>query len=200
MLLLVACAPDHPAAAVGVRARGCTPVAAEGSGVFVGAGLVLTAGHTVAGATAVDVLHRGSAASAEVVAIDPTNDLAWLRVSDRITAPLPAADTRPARNVAAVAYVWRAGAVHPIAVTIVRPVVIRTTDIYREADVERPGFELAGTIVPGDSGAAVLVGGELVGVVWARSNVARGRAYAIDVTAPATHRQADLTRCAGAPE
>ncbi|HWL41959.1 MAG TPA: serine protease [Ilumatobacter sp.] len=197
MLALAACAPDPPAAVVGVRAQGCGPVPADGTGVFVDHGLVLTAAHTVAGSTTVEIVRDGTSRPAELAALDPTHDLALLRVDDRLTAPLPTAAARPGRNTPATAYVVRGGEWRRIDVTIVRPVVIDTTDIYLEGTTERPGFELAADIVPGDSGAPVVVDGYLVGVVWARSSTAGGRAYAIEATALRVDASADLTRCAG---
>ena len=136
-------------------------------------------------------------APAELVELDPVNDLAVLQIGDRMTAPLPVDAVSPARGTAASAYVTRDRQVRRIDVTIVRPIVIATTDIYEESETQRPGFELKGPIVPGDSGAPVLVDGYVVGVVWARSNVAVGRAYAIAATAHRPDPAADLTRCAG---
>lgn len=193
LLVLGACAQDPPAAVVAVRAVGCGAIPADGVGTIVATGRVLTAAHTVAGAESITV----DGAPAELVELDPVDDLAVLRIGDRVTAPLPIGAATPGRGTSAGAYVTRAGQVRRIDVTIVRPVVIATTDIYGEAPTERPGFELAGPIVPGDSGAPVAVDGYLVGVVWARSNVAPGRAYAIAATAHQPDPAADVTRCAG---
>lgn len=193
LLVLGGCGQDPPAAVVAVRAAGCGAVPADGVGTIVATGRVLTAAHTVAGAESITV----DGAPAELVELDPANDLAVLRIGDRLTAPLPSGTATPRRGTSAGAYVTRAGQVRRIDVTIVRPVVIATTDIYGDARTERPGFELAGPIVPGDSGAPVVVDGYLVGVVWARSHVAPGRAYATAVTAHQPDRTADTTRCAG---
>lgn len=175
LLALAACAPDPPPAVVAVRAEGCPPLASEGVGTIVAAGEVLTAAHTVAGAERVTVAGE----PAEVVALDAANDLALLRIADVRTAPLPRTDVTPGRGTRADAYVRRDGGIRRIDVIIVRPVVIATTDIHHETDVERQGFELAGPIEPGDSGAPLVVGGRMVAVVWARSTASPGRAYAV---------------------
>jgi S1-C subfamily serine protease len=197
-LLFAACAPDPPSAVVGVRAEGCGTGPAEGTGAFVDDDLVLTAAHTVAGATSVEVVRDGVRQPAEIVGFDPDLDLAVLRTDDHIRQSLTGDPPHPpGRGTPAVAYVVRDGRVIRLPLTIIRPVTIATTDIYREGATERPGFELAGWIVQGDSGAPVLVDGRLVGVVWARSNRALGRAYAIDAAAAPREVSGDLTRCAG---
>jgi len=97
------------------------------------------------------------------------------------------------------------GEVESLPVIMARPVTIRTEDVYVEGETLRPGFELTADIVEGDSGGAVTVGGEVVGVVWARSRTDADRAYAIDpLRAGAVLRaqlesgdlgDVDLTRC-----
>ena len=45
-------------------------------------------------------------------------------------------------------------------VGVVRPVTIRTEDIYIQGHVLRPGYELDAMIEPGDSGGVVVVDGQ----------------------------------------
>ncbi len=78
------------------------------------------------------------------------------------------------------AYVFRDGAVEVLPVRVRRPVQIHTEDIYIEGDTYRPGFELDAEIRSGDSGGPVMVDGEVIGVIWARSSKFDARAYAID--------------------
>ena len=61
-----------------------------------------------------------------------------------------------------------------------RRLTINTEDIYVEGETARPGWELEAEIEPGDSGGAVIVDGEVIGVLWARSRKYPGRSYAID--------------------
>jgi S1-C subfamily serine protease len=207
-VLLGACAPDPPGAAVGIRASGCPGGRGVGSGAYIAEGLVLTAAHTVAGAHDIAVVRAGQSVPAEVVAFDPDMDLAVLSTEHPGTSHFRYAATQIARGTPATAYVWRDERVVAIAVTMVRPVQIATADIYREGETLRAGYELAGDIHPGDSGGPVLVDGRLAGIVWARSNRASGRGYAIDpVAAGETIRRQlaggapdpgdDLARCAG---
>jgi hypothetical protein len=60
---------------------------------------------------------------------------------------------------------------------------IETEDIYIEGETNRPGIELDADIESGDSGGPVMVDGEVVGVLWARSSKYEHRAYAIDPVA-----------------
>lgn len=189
---LSACAADPPAAVVGVRATGCG--IRSGTGTFVDDDLVLTAAHTVAGATDVSVLRDGTAQPAELVAFDAALDLAVLRADGPPGRPLPRTTANDVgRGTAATVWAYRDGTAVRVPVTVVRPVTVRTTDIHHEGRHDRPGLELAGPIEPGDSGAPVVVAGQVVGVVWSRSVEVDGRAWAV---APVTMSGVvDATRC-----
>ncbi|MFK8024839.1 MAG: trypsin-like peptidase domain-containing protein [Ilumatobacter sp.] len=171
---------------VTIRASGCPPTFALGTASVVDDGLLLTAAHTVAGADQVDVVRRGSdAVSAQVVWFDPGLDLAVL-----------AADTGDAKRIplaSAVDHEATAGSIARIEdsadgpvvfdVEILRHVNIATTDVYRELEVTRPGFEVGVDVRRGDSGALITVDGVGVGVVWSRSTATDGRAWAVDLPA-----------------
>lgn len=200
------CAPDPPAAVVGIITDGCIPGNGTGSGVVVGDGLVLTSAHVLAGADAIEVIQSGRRSDATIVAFDPEMDLAYLRVDGLRVRPLAIGSDHVEAGDTGTAYVVRDGEVVDVAVRVRRRVRIRTEDIYVEGETVRPGFELDGDIVVGDSGGAIVVGGEVVGVVWARSRRFDGRAYAIDPTRAgelvaeqlATGRigpDVDVTRC-----
>lgn len=181
------CAPDPPTAAVGILASGCRNRLGTGSGIFVrvpGAPepLLLTSAHVVKGATDITVTRGGEATgTARVVAFDPEMDLAYLEVVGIATGTPATVDSD---DVAAgdhgVAHLFRDGRVTTLPLTIVRRVNIRTEDIYIQGETLRPGYELRVDIDAGDSGGAVIVGGVVVGVVWARSRLEGDRAYAID--------------------
>ena len=52
-------------------------------------------------------------------------------------------------------------------------------DIYRQGDYDRPGYELAATVEPGDSGGGVFdADGRLLAVVFASSRNHPDRAWA----------------------
>ena len=193
---------------VGVVVSGdsCGPGLETGSGALVAPGLVLTSAHVVAGAGAFDVVRDGRSMAGTVVGFDPEMDLAYLSVDGLGGEPLTVGSEHVEDGDAGVAYVVRDGVVAEVPATIVRRVDIRTEDVYGQGETVRPSFELAADIRTGDSGAAVVVDGTVVGVVWARSRQAIGRAWAIDPDRAGTliRRQLrsgtlgpdiDLTRC-----
>ena len=149
---------------------------------MIGPRLVLTSAHVVAGATAIDLTTAdGSAASGTVVHLDPDLDLALLETDRELGRPLTIGRADPG-DVGTVV-VRRDDRLQPMSVGVVRPVTIRTEDIYIEGHVLRPGYELEATIEPGDSGGAVVVDGRAVAVVWSRSRQNDNRAWAIDPNA-----------------
>lgn len=178
---LLGCAPDPPSGAVGIVATGCGLAPADGSGMTVAPGVILTSAHVVAGATDI-VVHRPGhdAMTATVVGFDPEMDLAYLSVEQPSGARLPVASAHVEAGDRGVTWVYRDGRVVEVPVRVRRRVQIRTEDIYVEGETERPGFELDAAIEAGDSGAAVVIDGELAGVIWARSRRFEDRAYAID--------------------
>lgn len=197
-----AAGPDEPAiaaATVQVRADGCGPRTALGTGTSIADGLVVTAAHVVAGSDHVDVVtDDASTIAAHVVLFDPDLDLAVLRPQASIGSGVDLDDERPRAGASGViAVLGLDGTATLVAVTIVRPVTIRTTDIYREESVRRPGFAIDARVAPGDSGAMVHLPGGGVGVVWARSNVDDDQAWAIDI--PATLRRSSDRRALVTP-
>ncbi len=201
-----ACAPDPPAAVVGVVVDSCDPGQDTGSGVLVGPGLVLTSAHVVAGAQDIRVVRDGSYTTAEIVGFDPDMDLAYLAADGLIGTPLRVSSDGVEAGDAGVAYVVRNGAVVEVPVVVRRSVNIRTEDVYLEGETVRPGFELVAEIEPGDSGGAIVIDGRVVGVVWARSRTSAGRAWVIDpdragglireqVRTGTIGDEIDLTRC-----
>lgn len=212
--VLAGCAGDPPSAVVGLQVVGCSPHPEIGSGMFVdvnGIGgidepLVLTSAHVVKGARDITVTRGGARGTATIVAFDPDMDLAYLAV-DGIGTRFPWSVDSDAvvGGERGVAYVVRDGEAVSLPVTVARRVQIRTEDVYIEGETMRPGYELAVDIDAGDSGAAVVVDGKVVGVVWARSRRDSERAYAIDPVRAGerVRRQldtgdltdVDLTRC-----
>lgn len=202
LLVAAACGSDESgatvdiaaatAAAVDVRSSGCGPRLGFGSGTVVGNGVILTAAHIVAGSEAIEVFSaddRSSAAS--VIHFDPDLDIAVLRPDDPIGAPLPLRDEAETGE-SGVIVILRAPdgrgeaasaetEIHVRDIEVVRTVDVATSDIYREDDVIRPGFEVDAVIEPGDSGSVVVLPGGGAGLLWARSSVRSGRAWGVDV-------------------
>lgn len=206
--VITGCAPDQPPSAVVaiVVPDSCGPGLETGSGALVAPGLVLTSAHVLAGADSIEVVRNGRSLPGTIVAFDPEMDLAYVAVDGLQGAPLRVSSEGVEAGDRGVAYAVRDGAVVELPVTLMRRVNIETEDIYAEGDTLRPGFELEAEILTGDSGAAVVIGGRLIGVVWARSRQSDERAWAIDPDRAGTlirdqlrtgrlGPQIDLTRC-----
>jgi len=169
---------------VDIRTTGCGPRTRIGVGTAIDDGLIVTAAHVVAGADRIEVTSSdGSHGVATVVYIDDDLDVAALRTGVELGDPIVLrAEPVRAGTAGSVTLPARGGRdATMVGVDIVRPVTIRTTDIYGDDEVERHGFEVAATVDPGDSGAMVMVGGRGAGIIWARSTVADDRAWAVDL-------------------
>lgn len=180
-----------------VRAGGCGPSVGFGTATLINDTLALTAAHVVAGATSVSVIDLdGNEHEARAVWFDPDLDIAALRVPAGIATPV-AIDDGDVSSVEAGTVAVSRGAFDDRLVTttdieVVRHVNVATTDIYLDRDVLRPGFEIIGSIEPGDSGTMVMASDGAIGLVWSRSNATAGRAWAVDV--PDDFRRADFLR------
>lgn len=212
--LLVAGQPDDSDttltvdATVTVSATGCRNNLGRGIGTLIEPGLVLTSAHTIAGATEITVTHRLWHEPGNIVAFDPLNDLAIVKIETPHNSLIPLAQQSldpSALPINASLIVIRDEELVRQSVVIRRAVSINTEDIYVDRSVTRPGYELRGEIQRGDSGALVTVDGKGVGVVWSKSRTSPGRAWIIDpiaggdmVTTQLTQglgRDIDITRC-----
>ncbi len=169
-----------------VRSDGCGPRVGFGTATLVDDTLALTAAHVVAGADSVSVIDRnGDDREARVVWFDPILDIAALRVAPEVAVPVVVqsltAGEAERGTVAVSRGAFENRVITTIDVGILRHVNVATTDIYLDADVVRPGFEVAGAIDPGDSGTMVVTSDGAAGIVWSRSTVTLGRAWAVDV-------------------
>ncbi len=152
----------------------------EGSGVVVGAGLVVTNAHVVAGEESTTVVRNdGRELDAEVVLFDPRRDLALVRV--------PELD-RPALRIGQTDRGGRGGVFGfpeggPLEISpfeVAREVTATGTDIYDKARTRRQVYFLAADLESGDSGAALVDrSGDVVGVAFAVAPDKDGVAYAL---------------------
>jgi S1-C subfamily serine protease len=154
----------------------------EGSGFAVGAELVVTNAHVVAGGDAPRVRSEdGPSLPASTVVFDADLDIAVLRVPGLAAAPVSLAATESGRGTK--------GAIlgHPEGGPLTgRPAAIRAVfdatgrDIYGSQEVLRRVYELQTVVRPGNSGGPfVLTSGEVAGVVFAASTMDRATGYAI---------------------
>ena len=189
------------AAAVDVHTTGCGPRVGYGTGSLIAPDVVATAAHVVAGAEDIEVISSSNQrVTGTVILFDPDLDFALIRLPESIGSPLAPRDLTAQSGEEGVVVIPRTIDDDPVTVevadvTVLRSAKINTTDIYLDNDVVRHGFELEGSIDPGDSGAMVVVPGGGVGVVWARSNQYENRAWAIDLPPEAlnSQRRAELT-------
>ncbi|MGB0112155.1 MAG: trypsin-like peptidase domain-containing protein [Ilumatobacteraceae bacterium] len=186
---LVACSDDHPdvvlaESVIDIRSTGCGPRANLGVGTAIGDGLIVTAAHVVAGADEILVTgSMGEQSEATIVLIDPDDDIAVLRTPTPIGRPLVDLDgVASAGDHGTVMLPSRGESdARVVDIDVIRPVNIVTTDIYRDRDVERHGFEVSAVIESGDSGAMVLIDDAGAGIIWARSTAHDDRAWAVDL-------------------
>jgi len=147
------------AAAAVVRVLGTAcGIGVEGSGWFATHELVVTAAHVVAGEsdTAIVIPNVSGFHRADVVAYDPHNDVAILRVRD-ISAPvaLHAVNPQPGTSVAIVGYP-KNGPLTSTPGRIGLTTAALTQDAYGHGPVERIITAVAGAIEHGDSGAPAI--------------------------------------------
>lgn len=173
------------AAAVAIRATGCRQTEElTGSGSVVGADLVVTVAHVVAGSDNVTVVDAGGRSRpAVLVGLDPVSDLALLAVPGLDVSPVPRGPLAAGDQGVFVIH-DRDGVATTRPFTVVRRADLSMADIHGDGSHIRPGFELDAAVEPGDSGA-VLVGddGRAGAVVFAANRQDGDRAWATDLAA-----------------
>jgi hypothetical protein len=193
--VVAACTGDAPAtpltaerirqSAVQVAATGCRNFEVHGAGLMVAEGRIATVAHVIAGATRVEVRGAQRTSEATVVYFDPILDVAVLKVDPSVAPPITIGTA--ARGDHGTVIVYRDGLQVERTAEVERLVDIRTEDIYGEGKHLRPGYELRLDIQEGDSGAVVVVGDRAVALVWATSNQAAARAWAMRTSLLAEH-------------
>jgi S1-C subfamily serine protease len=127
-------------------------IGVEGSGWFARRDLVVTAAHVVAGESRPTVyLPTGGTFDADVVAFDPHNDVAVLRVHGATVTPLRAADPTPGTPVAILGYPNN-GSLTATPGRIGSTSAVLTRDAYGHGPVDRIITAVAGHVVHGNSG------------------------------------------------
>ena len=170
------------AAAAVVRVLGTAcGIGVEGSGWFATHDLVVTAAHVVAGEsdTVVQIPNVAGVHQADVVAYDPHNDVAVLRVVD-LQAPvaLHAVNPQPGTSVAIVGYP-KNGPLRSTPGRIGMTTAALTQDAYGRGPVERIITAVAGAIEHGDSGApAIDSSGNVEATIFA-ARVGSGGGYGV---------------------
>ena len=132
-------------------------IGVEGSGWFATGDLVVTAAHVVAGEsdTGIEILGKPPLHLADVVAYDPHDDLAVLRVHDASRPSLPLADPQPGASVAIVGYPEN-GPLDGAAGRIGHTAIALTQDAYGNGPVTRTITAVGGSVRHGDSGGPAI--------------------------------------------
>ena len=172
----------------------------EGSGFPVGAQVVVTNAHVVAGGQSVQVQVPGSATplAAEVVYFNPQVDLALLRVPALHLPPLTFSETAP-RGVQGAVIGYPEGGPEQVVGGAVRGTVEAVgRDIYSQGLVSRQILVLQADVIPGNSGGPfVNLSGQVLGIVFAKSLVTTDEGYALsaaEVLPDISHNLADTAR------
>src|SRR5205814_2414156 len=157
-------APPDPRLAHAPGVRGASPsvvrvlgtacgVGVEGTGWVAQPDRVVTAAHVVAGQSDTVVeLQSGARISATVVAFDPRNDVAVLRVDGLVLRALPLAAPKAGTPVAVLGFPEN-GAFTATPARIGRTSVVLAEDAYGRGPVTRAITSLGGRVRHGDSGA-----------------------------------------------
>jgi S1-C subfamily serine protease len=167
------------AATLKVEGFGCGGIV-FGSGFPVGADMVMTNAHVVAGTHGTTVRsNAGRSFGARVVLFDPDRDVAILYVPRLGMTPLPEAGARPGTQGATVGYPG-GGREAVSAAAINGQVLARGRDIYGQNLVDRNIWIVQAHVEPGNSGGPLVdLDGNVVGVIFAASTSTPGQAYAL---------------------
>lgn len=170
----------------------------EGTAFVVAPGTLVTNAHVVAGMARPQVIVSGSPVDAKAVLVDPRLDLAVLKVSAALGAPLGFDTGEAARGTkAAIVGFPENGPERVTAAAVSASFDALGRDIYDSSLTTRRVYELSADVRPGDSGSP-LVGeqGRVLGIVFSRSTAAAAVGYALSAAAvlPEVARALPLTR------
>ena len=153
----------------------------EGSGFVVAPGVVVTNAHVVAGIAQPQIIVGDQGFPARPVLVDPSLDLAVLRTSAPLGPPLSLAGSLAPRGTqAAIVGYPENGSEHDSQAAVSDSFDAVGRDIYGGGLVTRQVYELAATVLPGNSGGPVVgADGRVLGVVFSRSTVDPNVGYAL---------------------
>jgi S1-C subfamily serine protease len=164
---------------VRIEGRACS-LLQDGTGVAIGADLVLTAAHVVAGEERTAVIRPdGSSLLATVVAFDAARDVAVLRVPG-LGLPFLRTGAAGVGDLVGIPGHPQGGPLRIADARIAERITATGRDIYDRRDTRRDVFVLAATLAPGDSGAGLVsTDGRLVGLAFAVDPDTATTAYAL---------------------
>ena len=163
-----------------VEGLGCGGIV-DGSGFVFASELVATNAHVVAGVSSPKVRTGNDAFNTTVVAFDPDNDIAVLRVPGLNRPALTINRMNPATGSAAFALGYPGGGEYQVSPAVVLDrFEALGKDIYGKSRTTREVYSLQTTIVRGNSGGPVVASdGSVLGVVFATSTTYNNIGYAL---------------------
>jgi S1-C subfamily serine protease len=164
-----------PPAAMGVVSQAVVRIEAiacgqrqDGTGFFIGPGLVLTNAHVVAGSERITVIPSVVGDEpAEIVGYDSSRDLAVLRVAPDDHPSLTIGEGAAGQLVTAFGHPL-GGTLRAEPAQLAERVLARGRDLYDDVDIQRRVFFVAASLKPGDSGGPVVDHtGAVVAIIFA---------------------------------
>lgn len=143
--------------------------------------MVLTSAHVVAGTTTIRVTVEGREYAAAVLAFDPFQDLAVLKIMTEQQG-LRLGEIDPGTTAWILTFDHLNAEPAPEPVEVVRHLRASITDIYQEEDVTRKVLEIDGEVRTGDSGSALVdADGNVGGIVFASARPANTIGFVLDI-------------------
>ncbi len=169
----------------GDRGRNIETVS-SGSGVILASnGYIVTNNHVVQGADRIEVVHERNTYTAELIGIDPSSDLAVIKIDAK---NLPAIQTGTSRDVKVGQWVLAIGNPFNLTSTVTAGIVSakgRDLNILEDKFPIESFIQTDAAINPGNSGGALVnVSGELVGIntaILSRTGSYAGYGFAVPV-------------------
>jgi len=168
------------ASVVKVQGRGCGGIV-QGSGFVVGANLIATNAHVVAGIKHPSVTDQNGSHAGQVIWFDPDLDFAIIRTDNLAGSPLifnvsGIASGTPA---AVLGYPDGGGFIADPA-AVLDEFTAAGKNIYDQSNTERDVYEIAAHVVHGNSGGPLIAkDGSVIGVVFAESTIYENVGYAL---------------------
>ena len=168
---------------VKIEGLGCGGIV-DGSGFVVGADLVATNAHVIAGVRKPYVKDSTGQHSAVAIWFDPNLDFALVRTQNLAGPPLLVSKVIvPNGTQGAVLGYPGGGALSAGGAKVLDNFIARGRDIYGNGVTNRDVYSLAADVIPGNSGGPVITAdGQVIGVIFAQSTSYQSVGYAL--TAP----------------
>jgi len=164
--------------AVRLETGGCGHAdASRGSGLALADDLVLTAAHVVSSGGPIEVIVDDVSHRAELLAYDPSRDLALVRTTPLLT-EIPPAPTSGTLDEGATGRIIGAATSGDVVATVAEVLIIELDDVREPTRSTRRAYLTEAATEPGDSGAGFYdTDGRLVGLLFAVSTTDEGRSW-----------------------